>query len=544
MEREERLYMKSLENTVHFRMDELFYYLFIAILMGAKGVGLTEGQRLFTFCLLVAGVCWIVKMFLTGYTPKEWLLTCLLLALSFLIWRRTGEKAAAAAVMVIMGMKGIPLKKLMKICLSVWGITFVFSLSRGLLGIYDGVVVVHEKLGLGPIIRYSLGYTHPNVLHVTYFILVMLFIYVFRPTGRKLYWTTALLFIGNLYIFLYSISYTGIIIVTAYLLMILYFTWRGRLNLLEKGLAMFFVLFCVAFPIAGPFILTGKAFNFFNNLLSTRFELVYNIFHDNQVSLFGTSVMSSEGARLSLDSSFAYMLMYYGIIAFVLMMGLFFYSLYYCLSKNMLQETAILLGTALAGVTEQFLFNLSFKNIALFILGYVLFAGILKTEERKKKEIGILISKSHKDFSVSVPAVFYATKKAANGIWKEKKRWMLIWGCLGAILLVIGWMALAEKPEYVLVEKWATDYRGDDEFLMTEETLSDQTPHIRVGDVSNDCRGYRFEGNAIRLERGRCITSAFVWGFLDGFAVAFVIFLLKSEVNKSGKIGRKIQELK
>lgn len=359
MEREERLYMKSLENTVHFRMDELFYYLFIAILMGAKGVGLTEGQRLFTFCLLVAGVCWIVKMFLTGYTPKEWLLTCLLLALSFLIWRRTGEKAAAAAVMVIMGMKGIPLKRLMKICLSVWGITFVFSLSRGLLGIYDGVVVVHEKLGLGPIIRYSLGYTHPNVLHVTYFILVMLFIYVFRPTGRKLYWTTALLFIGNLYIFLYSISYTGIIIVTAYLLMILYFTWRGRLNLLEKGLAMFFVLFCVAFPIAGPFILTGKAFNFFNNLLSTRFELVYNIFHDNQVSLFGTSVMSSEGARLSLDSSFAYMLMYYGIIAFVLMMGLFFYSLYYCLSKNMLQETAILLGTALAGVTEQFLFNLS-----------------------------------------------------------------------------------------------------------------------------------------------------------------------------------------
>lgn len=518
---------------VHLRLDELFYYLFIGILMGAKGVGLTEGQRLFTCCLLLAGVCWVIKMCLTDYSLKEWILVVLLMGLSFLIWRRTGEKAAAAAVMVIMGMKEIPLKRLMKVCLAVWGITFVFSLPRGLLGIAEGVVVVHEKLGLGPIIRYSLGYTHPNVLHVTYFIITMLFIYTFRPTGKQLYLMAFLLFIGNLYIFLYSISYTGMIIVTVYLMMSIYFDFRRKLNLLEKLLAVAFVLFCIIFPIAGPLYLKGETFNFFNRLLSTRFELVYNIFHDNQVSLLGTNVLSSDGARLSLDSSFAYMLMYYGLIAFVLMVGLYLYSLYYCLSRNMRQEAAILLGTALAGVTEQFLFNLSFKNIALFILGYALFAGVLKTEHEagKEKELGILLLQSRKGVAVPVPCILYTIKNAMSRVWKEKKKWIMVGGCVCSILLTAGWLFLGEKAEYVLVEKWATDYRGEEEFVMTEELLSDQTPHIRVGNISEGCEGYRFAGNAIKMERVRCIASTLVWGFLDGFVIVSAVLLWKAGIR-------------
>lgn len=520
---------------LHLRMDELFYYLFIAILMGAKGIGWTDGQRVFTYCLLLAGFCWAVKMCLTGYTLREWILTVILMGISFLVWRRTGEKAAAAAVMVIVGMKGISLKRVMKVSLCVWGSAFLFTLSRGLLGISEGVVVVHEKLGLGPIIRYSLGYTHPNVLHVTYFIIMMLFMYVFRPSGRRLYWTAIAMLLGNLYIFLYSISYTGLIIVMAYLLMTIYFDLRKKLALPEKGLAVLFFLFCAAFPIAGPFILTGKAFQFFNKLLSTRFELVYNIFSENRVSFLGTSVKASGEARLSLDSSFAYMLMYYGIIMFAFITVLYLYSLYYCLAKNMLQETAILLGTALAGVTEQFLFNLSFKNIALFILGYVLYEGILKTGRQEAgagERRSWLLSRGRTGISISVPSILYRIKNTAGIVWKKRKKWLLLWGCLCAALLTAGWLIIGEKPQYVLVEKWATDYRGDDEFMMTEEVLTDKTPHIRVGSVAEDCLGYRFEGNAVLMEQVRCIASTSVWGFLDGAVAAFAIFLWKDNIEK------------
>lgn len=526
MKEKERMRQCEKEEKFHFRIDELFYYLFIVIVMGAKGIGLSEGQKLFTCCLLLAGLCWVVKMCLTGYSVKEWILTILLLGLGFVIWRRTGEKAAVAAFMVILGMKKVPLKRLMKVCLAVWGITFLFSLSRGLLGLYDGVVVVHEKLGLGPIIRYSLGYTHPNVLHVTYFIIMLLLLYVFQPKGKRLYLTAALLFIGNLYIFLYSISYTGMVIVTAYLLLLLYFDFRGKISLPEKGLAMLFFLFCVAFPIAGPFLLTGKAFNFFNNLLSTRFELVYNLFSENQVSLFGTYIVPSTEASLTLDSSFAYMLMYYGIVAFVPLVGLYFYSLYYYLAKDRLQDAAILLGIALAGVTEQFLFNLSFKNLALFLLGHALFDGILRPrKEQCSREWGILLSLSREGVSFSARRLLPRFRDAGKRVWREKRKGLILCSIAGAVLMAVGWLAVGVKPEYVLVERRGTDYRGDDEFVMTAELLADESPHIRVGSVSEGCSGYMFRGNAIRLEWVRHVISAFVWGFLDGGMVAMAILV-------------------
>ena len=104
---------------------------------------------------------------------------------------------------------------------------------------------------------------------------------------------------------------------------------------------------------------------------------------------------------------------------------------------------------------------------------------------------------------------------------------MLACGCVCALLIRAGWLAFGEKAEYVLVEKGATSYRGDDEFVMTEEILADQTPHIRVGSISEDCQGYRFAGNAIVMERVRCVASAVVWGFLDGLLVSFAVFLWK-----------------
>lgn len=513
------------ERTSQIKIEELLYYLVIVVLMGAKGIGLTEGQRLFTLCLLAASVLWVIKICLTEHSVREWLLIALLMLLAVIVYRRTGEKAVIAAVAVIVGMKNVPLERVMKVCLAVWICTFLFSVIRGLLGIYDGVVVVHEKLGLGPIIRYSLGYTHPNVLHVTYFILVMLFIYVSRPSGKKLYWSALLLFAGNLYVFLYSISYTGILIVTAYLMLILYFDYRKKLIWPEKAGALLLFGFCVAFPIAGPFLLKGEAFNFFNKLLSTRFELVYNHFIQNPLSLFGTYIQPSTEANLSLDSSFAYMLMYDGIVVFVLCVALYLYSIYYCMQNNRLQETAILLGTAIAGITEQFLFNLSFKNLTFFIMGYVLYAGVLKTKKTTGiwRERRILSLNQFRYIQSNIPLILNKIKVDMEIIWEKKKRWIVCAGLLCASVFVIVWLNAGDVPDYVLVGKMATDYRGEGELIMDSELVKPGDSYLSVGDVSEGSVVYKFEGNTVEMERYRGIASAGVWGFLDGCMVMLLV---------------------
>lgn len=511
--------------TVNIHIEEILYYVFIIVLMGAKGIGLTDGQRLFTLCLLSAAVLWVLKICLTRHSVREWLLILALLLLGGIIYRRTGEKAAIAAAAVIVGMKNVPLERLMKVSLAVWGGTFLFSIIRALLGFYDGVVVVHEKLGLGPIIRYSLGYTHPNVLHVTYFILVMLIIYVCRPHGKKLYWSALLLFGGNLYVFLYSISYTGILIVTAYLLLVIYFDIRKKLMWPEKAAALLLFVFCVAFPIAGPFLLKGEAFHFFNRLLSTRFELVYNNFTQNKVTLLGTYIPPNPEVNLSLDSSFAYMLMYYGIIAFVLCVGLYFFSIYYCMSHSRLQETAILLGTAIAGITEQFLYNLSFKNLTFFIMGYVLYEGLLKSRKTLWicRERTLMPVKKNAVIQIRRTGFGEKMRAAVSEIWKEKKIQILCIGILSAVVLTVMWRCFGKIPDYVLVGRRTTDYRGEDELVMGPEVTAPDDFYLTFGDVSEGSGVYKFAGNTVKMELYRGMASTVVWGFLDGCIIAFLI---------------------
>lgn len=518
-------------------IKEIAYYLSIVIIMGAKGIGLTEGQKIFNMCMLVAALFWGIKLILTSYTIKEWVVIAVSGFVGGIIYFRTGEKAALAAVMIIVGMKDIPPSRMMKICLGIWGITFFPTIVMGLLGMNKGVIVVHEKLGLGPIIRYSLGFTHPNVLHVSYFIFVMLLIFVIRPKGKNLYWLAFFLFLGNIYFFLYSISYTGIIIVTGYLFLCLYFDFRKSLSKLEKVVIQLILGVSIIFPLVGPFIFKGKVFNFFNNLLSTRFELVYNLFNENKISLLGTKMVLDSEAHLSLDSSFAYMLMNYGIIAFIFIVLLYFCALHYCISRNRLSETAILLSVAVAGITEQFLFNLSFKNITFFIMGNVLFDWILKGKNKNvwNKEYNIIKIKKT-NISIPIPAFFHRyfalyQDVICNG-WKK-----IFWGgIIFAVILLAGSGLFYKTKDYVIVEKYVTDYRGNDEFTIDKNTISSEDNYISIGDISIGNRAYIFRDNILIIERIRYILSVFIWGVISGITIIagiWGVFLYKKSGEKN-----------
>ena len=492
--------------------EELFYYLFIAITMGAKGIGLTGGQKIFTACMAAAYICLAVKLLLTEYTVREWILNLFLILLAFLIGRSSGETAALAAVGMIIGMKNVPLRRVMKAALLIWGSTFLFSVLRGIFLGDHGVVVVHSKLGLGPIIRYSLNYTHPNVLHVTYFIIMLLLLYVLSLRGRKLWLLSGLLFAGNLYIFLYSISYTGMIIVTFALALNLYFDARKRISKGERFLMNCFVPFCIIFPLAGPFLLKGAAFDFFNKLLSTRFELVYFYFTDFMVSLFGTRTVIQSG-HLTLDSSFAYLLMYYGVIAFILMVGAYILCTHWCIRVDKRKETLILLAVALAGVTEQFLFNLSFKNITFFLIGDYLFR-MLSVDGGTVWSRKIRILRIGRE-PQRIPVMAGLAAERRDG--RRKQRSWLAAAFLAAALCGGLCAAYGSRYDQVYVNRGLCDYEG--EYFIAEENQQWKEGSLFIGDMAPGEKIYEFRGNITGLERVRGIVSAAVWGGAAGAGI-------------------------
>ena len=102
------------------------------------------------------------------------------------------------------------------------------------LHLVDGPFKVHDKYGMGMVIRWGMGYSHPNVLHISYFTLVVLIV---LAEQSRFNWKKALgLMFGNILVFLYSLSNTGLFVVTAYLILNLYWAYREKLNKFEKTL--------------------------------------------------------------------------------------------------------------------------------------------------------------------------------------------------------------------------------------------------------------------------------------------------------------------
>ena len=149
-------------------LSEICYYIFFVLLLVAKGAGLYDGQAVFKLFLVIAMLFWSAKMILTAYTIRELVTVSLLLVLGGIVYLVSGEKGALLYIMMVTGLKNIPVKRVFTVGIASWGLVFTANVWIHAVGLLEGPFKVHDKFGLGMVIRWGLGYSHPNVLHVSY----------------------------------------------------------------------------------------------------------------------------------------------------------------------------------------------------------------------------------------------------------------------------------------------------------------------------------------------------------------------------------------
>ena len=224
-------------------IQEACFYGFFILLSLAKGLGFYEGQKLFALLVAPALVLGFLKILLTPYTKRQAFFQILLLALTAVVYYESREIAILFLAFTVLGMKNISVKKVLHIALWVWTVCAVALSAVSFFFLEYTVYRVHAKMGLGHIFRWSLGFTHPNILHITYLMLCALVIlnreerYGFKDYG--------ILMIGNFLVFLYSVSYTGFGITLVLLTAALYVKFRPRFCLLEKMIANLVLPVCL-----------------------------------------------------------------------------------------------------------------------------------------------------------------------------------------------------------------------------------------------------------------------------------------------------------
>ena len=481
-------------------LSEILYYAFFSLLLFAKGIGLYDGQTAFKIFLVLAVLAWIGKMWLTKYTIRELVLVGLLLLLGAVVYLVSGEKGALLYIFMITGLKNIPLKRVFTVGAVIWAISFIGLTGLNALHILEGPFKVHEKLGLGMIIRWGLGYSHPNVLHVSYLVLVMFLIYLMRDRYNL---KAAVLFMaGNIVIFIYSVSSTGVIAVTFYLLLSLYWKYRGKLNKLEKILIQLVFPACILFSLLAPFVLQGRWFEIVNDLVNTRLNLAKYFLSLGPPSLFGVRLSTIITSQLTMDNSYVFAFVTYGVVLVVIIaLGYLVLVHRYCQEQKG-SELCLLLACFVAGITEPFLFNTSFKNLSLLFMKDIIF------EENKKAEIH-LPGYFEKEYTLSKVKISTSIRKCGE-IWKKKDKLIITAGMMGFLVGCAAYQIVVQEPSRILVPEnqcdvgviQRTEEHLETVYLSSKDDAPEQTDRI-VGFVDANQRMIIYSGGIVQMEHIR-----------------------------------------
>lgn len=512
-------------------MSELCFYIFFVSLLFAKGIGLYDGQTVFKAFLIAALIGWAGKAALTGYTAREMLTYSALLILGGAVYLVSHEKGVLFVILLLCGLKNINIKKLFQVGTVTWILSFGVLFFLTTVHIVDSPFKVHDRLGMGRVIRWSLGYAHPNVLHISYLVFVCFLVYLLQEKLQFSY--LLLLELGNLFVFMYSLSTTGFLVTTICLVLVCYWKIRKQFNKAEQILIQLCLPFCLLLSFGGPLLLKGKLFDVANKLLNTRLELSKWFLLNQPVKLLGVDTTSIVTSLRTMDNSYVFAWITYGVIFSLFIMYVYFRGIH---RKTVQQDgiaLCVILSCLIAGLTEPFLFNTSFKNLSLLLVGAEFSYG-------GKEGHGIAAGSAY-DRNVEIPL------PDVPGFWAEvKEKTRSYFSRLTAITFIgaLAGAALAlcciDYPDRYILPRKAFEYTDDlvdGYYLKSEEDILQEGDQV-LGYESELTEMVVFSGNIAKLEKFRnTVTGSIVMGgavFLAGSIVVFLWVGSRKGIRKNG----------
>lgn len=437
---------EKIQNQETIKLSELLYLIYFSLMLFAKGIGLYDGQAIYKIFLLAAFACIAVKMCITGYTNREWILILVLLGLSTVVYRVSGEKGILICMATVVAMKQVSLKRVFQTGCIVWMVAMGGRFLVSLIFLSKVQTAVQTKNFLGALLRYFMGYPHPNVLHISYFVLTAFLIYCLRECFN---WKHALLLmIGNGILFLYSYSFTGALIVMLYLLLSLWVRER-KISRIEYGIAEMVFPICVLFSVLFPVVLTGRAYELADKFFNNRINFARYFLTLQNMTFLGNNLAEITTDILTMDNSFVFALVIYGIPVFALICAGYLFTIHHYVKQQRKMELVMLCCFLAAGITEPFLFNTSFKNLTLLFIGEQFFQ-LLQQENRKEYA---LIKGWNREICFQLP--WFSRRKAQiAGIWNlYAGKIQLISTGIAVLIGALAGICYIPRPEVLAVQR-------------------------------------------------------------------------------------------
>lgn len=345
---------------------DILYLLAMFMLSFAKGIGLASSDRSYLIVSILSFVLIFSKVLREKWPVNRlmyYMLFLFLVLINFIITKRTELLFTS---FIIIGIKSVSITKTLKVVFWARFIAFITMVSLVLFGIVDNTTLPFYRNGV-QFIRYGFGYNHPNLFHLSFFLIVLLFCYLYTRY-LNIFSAIFILFINELIV---NQSYSR----TSYYLVILcvvLFYLSKHLKKLSQWIAYFtryiqWFLLILAFVLAKLYGRLGFTL-VLNDLFSGR------LYYDSVLLSVTPKILGRfvSGENVSFDNSYTMLLSGVGLVITFLFMVLFYRVAKVLYTHNKYQTLLLFFCLSLAMYTESFYPN-GLMNFTLFYFSQYVF---------------------------------------------------------------------------------------------------------------------------------------------------------------------------
>ena len=338
------------------------FYIFILVNTFFKGIGLDNNSKIYLIGLIIGAIALGEKLLNDKYTKKELFFIVSSLLVGIVTFLTTKTPTLLLTCLCLSGMKNVETDDVLKKMYYVRTVTFFAVITLSLLGIIENEKISMWRNG-GVSERYSLGFGHPNTLHLTFFILVALYIY---NRYEKLNVFHYIIIIGlNLIIYHFSVSRTGMIVTMLLLVFCMISKFRAINKIILKlPIVIFVSLLFISFATG---LLYGKVgiMDKINDILNGRVAYSHYYLQTYGFSLFGNNAKNDANALF--DNGYLYMYIQFGIVGFIYLSSLYLRIFKRIIEKIDVKKAILSICFLIYIFTESFSPNIFMNIILLFV---------------------------------------------------------------------------------------------------------------------------------------------------------------------------------
>lgn len=311
------------------KLSEYFFYVFIFLLTICKAFGLGNDSILYRISFLLSLIFLFGKMISDRWPIKKLIILFGIFAIILVNYYITRRETLLLSFLIFIGIKDINLNSSLKVVFVARVIGFIGTILLAILGIIPNAPVIMWRAG-SMILRYGWGFEHPNLLHGSFALLVILGIYLAYDKLNLIFLISICLL--NYLVYTVSLSRTGFLLVN--FLILCFFV----VKYLKSFRAIFFWLVPkIQYLLLGGTLLLAiplystPLVRVLDNMLTGR------LYYSNQqltsgISLFGKVL----GKEILYDNSYSMMLSLYGVV-----ISIIFFWCYHATAKQLVTQRNI-----------------------------------------------------------------------------------------------------------------------------------------------------------------------------------------------------------